>query len=902
MEPGTRLGHYEILAPLGAGGMGEVYRARDSSLDRDVAIKVLAEDFATDLARLARFEREAKLLASLNHPNIATIHGFDESDGVRFIAMELVEGQSLDEQIEASGRIELDEALQIARRIALALEAAHQAGVIHRDLKPANVQVAPDGTVKVLDFGLAKAYEADGSESSSDLSQSPTMMAATGTGVIMGTAPYMSPEQARGRPIDKRSDIWSFGGVLYEMLGGTRAFVGDTAGDTMAAILKEEPDWVAVPAATPWRMVDLLRRCLTKEPRDRLHDIADARIEIDQTIADPDGGNALAAGAGEAVQPSWRRYIPTPVALGLGVAIIAVTALLAWTLATEARQPPAPPMHLEVRLADEDIYQSFGAPVLSPDGKRIAYVVGSSVQRSELYIRRLDQPEGTRLVSDNAFRPFFSPDGQWVGFFTGSELKKVPVTGGTPQTVCSTGSFGASASWGLDDTIIFGGSSGLFRVAASGDEPEMLIRVNEERRFYGWPQVLPASKAVLFTSALQDLDAANIEVLDLETKERRVVQRGGFHGRYVSTGHLVYVTQGGLFAVPFDPVELEVTGSAVSVVQGADDLALDFGFSFSDTGTLAYASASVDRGYPVVWVDRQGNTTPLWEEPGLYGQPRLSPDGTRLALNALRGNNTDVWIYDIQRSVPTRLTFDEAVDSDPVWSPDGQFVAFNSFRGGRANIYRTRADGSGEIEQLLESPTSLVPYSWSQDGRLLTYGEIRPDTGWDILVLLLEGNRESQVVVDTEAIDGWSAFSPNGRWLAYDSYESGINEVYVQPYPPAPGRWQVSSNGGGQARWSADGRELFYRSDTGIMVVAVETEGDSFTYSRGEQLFEGSFLGGPDGMNIDISSFTDYDVTDDGQRFVMFPDPGAGEQQDNGHVTLVTNWFDELKRLVPTDP
>ncbi len=426
MEPGTELGHYEILTLLGAGGMGEVYRARDTTLDRDVAIKVLPKDFASDAGRLARFEREAKLLASLNHPNIATIFGFEESDGVRFIAMELVEGQSLAERIEASGRIEVDEALEIARRIALALEAAHEAGVIHRDLKPANVQVTPDGTVKVLDFGLAKAYAADGSDPSSGLSQSPTIMAATGTGVIMGTAPYMSPEQARGQPVDKRSDIWSFGCVLYEMLAGKRTFDGKTVSDTLASILKEEPDWAALPQTTSPLIQLLLRQCLEKEPDRRLHDIADARIGIVNTINDPDGGLGLTAGSGEAAKPSWWQTIPTPVAAGLGVGIAAVTALAVWTLTTQNQQPPAPPMHLELRLTDEDLNLAFGGAVLSPDGTQIVYVAGPPFD-PELYVRSLDQQESTRLVSGSAFRPFFSPDGQWVGFFTNSELKKVPV-------------------------------------------------------------------------------------------------------------------------------------------------------------------------------------------------------------------------------------------------------------------------------------------------------------------------------------------------------------------------------------------------------------------------------------------------------------------------------------------
>ena len=431
---GKTLGHYEILAPLGEGGMGQVYRARDTTLDRDVAIKVLPEDFASDAGRLARFEREAKLLASLSHPNIATIFGFEESDGVRFIAMELVEGQSLAERIQASGRIEVDEALEIARRIALALEAAHEAGVIHRDLKPANVQVAPDGTVKVLDFGLAKAYEAEGSEPSSDLSHSLTMMAATGTGVIMGTAPYMSPEQARGKLVDKRSDIWSFGCVLYEMLAGKRAFDGRTVSDMMASILKEEPDWTALPETTSAIIQLLLRQCLEKDADRRLHDIADARIGIVNTIADPDADIALLASSVEAAKPSWRQTIPTPVAAGLGLAIATATFLAAWASMGQVSPPSVPTMRLDVTLTNQDLYLGLGStPVLSPDGSHIAFVTGNANAQSQLHVRLLAQAESTPLRIGGVYGPFFSPDGQWVGYFDLQEgLQKVSIRGGAP--------------------------------------------------------------------------------------------------------------------------------------------------------------------------------------------------------------------------------------------------------------------------------------------------------------------------------------------------------------------------------------------------------------------------------------------------------------------------------------
>ncbi len=903
MEPGTLLGHYEIMSPLGTGGMGQVYQARDTTLDRDVAIKVLAEDFADDAGRLARFEREAKLLASLNHPNIATIHGFDESDGVHFIAMELVEGQSLAERIEDSGRIEIDEALEIARRIALALEAAHEAGVIHRDLKPANVQVAPDETVKVLDFGLAKAYEADGTEPSSDMSQSPTMMTATGTGVIMGTAPYMSPEQARGQPVDKRSDIWAFGCVLYEMLTGKRTFDGETAGDVLASIIRAEPDWTAVPKATPAIIQHVLRRCLEKNPSLRLHDIADARIEIVNTIADPDGSLTLVADSGEATRPSWRHYVPTPVAAGLGIALAAATFL---AVSTSMRQVPTAPeaaMRLEMRLTDDGLLP-LGVG-LSPDGTQIAYVLGSGLAQTELYVRSFDELEGVRLVSGSPHSPFFSPDGQWIGYFAGSELKKVPVTGSTPQTVVSSDVVPATGTWGADNTIIFGSiGGGLFRVSADGGRPESLTRLDQGEAAHAFPQLLPDDKALLFTTVALDNSMAT-EVLDLETRTRRVVQLGG-QGRYAPTRHLVYQDRGTLFAVPFDLGQLQVKGSPVPVVQGLATF-LDSeaaAFDFSSTGTLAYlGGAAGSQTYPVVWVDREGNTTPLWDEPGVYSTPRLSPDGTRLAVHASRNDNEDVWIYDLKRGALTRLTSDAARDTSPVWSPDGQFLAFQSNRDDTLNIYRTRAEGSGTVLRLTESDRSQFPESWSVDGGSLAYAEVGVGTNWDLWVLPLEGDGEPRVIANSVAADIWSTFSPNGRWIAYGSFESGRNEVYVRPFPPGPERYQVSIGGGSQPKWSGDGRELYYRTYRGIMAVAVETEGDSFGYGRAEQLFEGSFRGGLNGIvGTGVGNANpDYDVTADGQRFVMFPG-GNQRVNDSGHVTLTTNWFDELKRLVPVDP
>ena len=588
MKSGTRLGHYEIGEPLGAGGMGEVYRARDTNLDREVAVKVLPEDFAADPERLARFEREAKLLGSLNHPNIATIHGFEESEGVRFIAMELVEGDSLAERIAATG-IKVDEALEIARRIALAFEAAHQAGVIHRDLKPANVQVTSDGAVKVLDFGLAKAYETDGSGSGAtqQLSESPTMMAATGTGVILGTAPYMSPEQVRGKPLDKRTDIWAFGCVLYEMLTGNRAFDGETVGDTMAAILKEEPDWALLPATTPRAVRRLLGRCLAKEPKERLHDFADARINIVNAIESPDDDLSLGQLATAATASHWR--LTAPIALAALVVGALVGRMILPQSASDAESPSA---HLLLEL-ESGLYLAGGHPLeesdfgvkrptrtalaVSPDGQQLVYSA-SDGQEIRLYQRALNRPRATPILgTETGTSPFFSPDGEWVGFFALSDgsvdLKKVPIAGGEPRTLLPDAGFPRGASWGADENIIFsstsdGGRLSLYRVPASGGSKELLADPDAlGERGYVQPHLLPGADTLLFTVLGGRIEDNEIVAQRLDNGERKTLVTDGFDARYVPTGHIVFARSGALMAVAFDPESLDISGDPVVAIE-----------------------------------------------------------------------------------------------------------------------------------------------------------------------------------------------------------------------------------------------------------------------------------------------------------------------------------------------
>jgi serine/threonine-protein kinase len=780
---GQTIAHYRITDKIGQGGMGEVYRATDTKLNRDVAVKVLPESFAEDRDRMARFSREAQVLASLNHPNIASIHGLEEYEGKRALVMELVEGETLADRLR-QGPLPLEEALTIAKQTAEALEEAHENGFIHRDLKPANVKITPKGVVKVLDFGLAKALDGEaGSGSSPDLSQSPTLSAAaTAAGMIMGTAAYMSPEQARGQAVDRRADIWSFGVVLYEMLSGKQTFTGDTVSDVLAAVLRSDIDLSSLTDVPP-AIRQLLRRCLTRDRKHRLQSIGDARIAIEEYLENPDAAaEEEVRPAAVAEQPAWRRAIPWAAA-GVMAAAFAIALWLLWPAA-----PPSP-MRLNVEMSPALWSDNGASAVLSPDGARMVYTVGTGVD-TRLYIRSLDQLEGIPLSgTEGGYHPFFSPDGQWVGFVTSTELKKVSVSGGAPLTLCSANR-GRGGSWGPNDEIVFAPSpsSGLSRVAAAGGEPEALTVLDKEKGdvTHRWPQVLPGGNAVLFTSAVAESDGFNIEVVDVETSERKVIQRGGSYARYAPSGHLVYVREGTMFAAPFDLDALEMTGSPAPVLEGVKAAGSGAAqFDFSETGLVVYLTGSLRRRYPIVWVDRQGNTTPLWEEEQEYSTPRFSPDGSLLAVDAEGTAGRDVWVYDLNRGVPTRLTFGEGNDDTPVWSPDGEYIFFSSTgSGGVPNLYRKRADGSGEEERLTDSNNIQYPSSISPDGRFLAYHEVNAESDWDLWLLPLEGNQEPELFLRTPFGELEAEFSPNGRWIAYQSAESGTTEIYVRPFPP----------------------------------------------------------------------------------------------------------------------
>lgn len=884
LTAGMHLGPYEIVSPLGAGGMGEVYRARDTKLGRDVAIKALPEEFARDRERLDRFEREARLLAQLNHAHIASLYGLEEHDGEQFLVMELVEGETLAEQI-ANGPIPLDEVLPLFSRIAEGLEAAHEKGIIHRDLKPANIKIAPDGKPKILDFGLAKAFAGEESDGK-DSSQSPTLTKGTAMGAILGTASYMSPEQARGKAIDKRTDIFAFGCVLYEALTGERAFGGETVTDTLAAVVKSEPDWEALPAETPTRVRELLQRCLRKKTDRRFHDIADARIEIEE-------------GSEPAPAPIVATRIPRAGLVFGGLALLLLGAIIGrgWVSSPVATNLPV--MRASINL-DEGVRFWVGqvaGVAISPDGTQLAYI-GRVGGRNQIFLQSLDALEPRRIETPaNAVMPFFSPDSRWLGFLSGRELKKVAASGGAPVTITvAEANFNPrGASWAPDDTIVFApmGSGGLSRIAASGGEVEALIEPRRDagEKGYRFPHVLPGGAAVLFTIARSDIesfDDAALAVLSLDTKEYRIVVEGGARGVYVDTGHLVYAHGSSLLAVAFDLATLSVEGAPVPVVDTVYTRP-HFGaaaFAVSATGTLVYASGEAHTAQNrLLWVDRGGDSTPLARETRTFGFPSVAPDGRSLAIG-VSGANDGLWTYDLERDTLSPLVtgFDNGL---PIWSPDGSRIAFISNRTGRYSVYSVRADGTGSVDLLTAGDYDRVPEAFAPDGNTLLFRETHPETGADLWTLSLSGETEAKPLLQTDADESHANLSPDGRWLAYRSNESGQNEVYVQPFPGPGPRVQVSTDGGTNPIWNPAGGELFFRSRGRTMVVDVAGT-DELVFGRPRVLFE----------NPQTPDDWPFGIAPDGERFAMVftePIPQVGE------LRLVLNWTEELKRLVPTE-
>jgi serine/threonine-protein kinase len=898
LSAGTRLGTFEILSALGAGGMGEVYRARDTKLDRAVAIKILPEAFAADTERIARFQREAKTLASLNHPNIAHIHGLEESSGVRALVMELVEGEDLAQRI-ARGAIPVDEALPIAKQIADALEAAHEQGIIHRDLKPANTMVRADGTVKVLDFGLAKALEPASAQRASAgqvLSQSPTITtpAMTQAGMLLGTAAYMSPEQARGKPADHRADIWAFGCVLYEMLTGRRAFDGESVAETLARVIEREPDWSGLPAALSPALRTFVRRCLQKDPRQRVQAIGDVRLALAGAF------DTAAAPAAAAAVSQWRRVVLVGAA-----AIVSGGAIVGSLTYVAMRQPPPRVSRLQVASAGSSEvsvgYNDLGLAI-TPDGSHIAYIGNGATQ---IFVRALDSLSPVALYTGRPTGLFTSPDGQWIGFREGEGiLKRVPITGG-PAVTLTTVDAGTSggATWAPDGSIILAGENvaiGLQRVSVSGGQVEILTRPDPAKgeADHLWPEMLPDGRSVLFTiTALTGgLPAAQVAILDLQTGKRQVLLRGGSHAHYIASGHLVYGQAGTLQAVAFDPVRREVRGTPVTVVP--DVVTSSQGgvhFVAAHDDTIAFLSVGNAAGTPrtLVWVDRLGRETPIGFPPRPYFLPALSPDGTRISVFA-NDQEADLWLWDLSHATFTRFTSVPGRDVLQVWTPDSRRVIFSSERSGGRNLYWQAADGTGAAEQLLETVTTKYPMAVTPNGRQLIFTEETAQTDIDLMAMELDETRRVTPLLQSRFAERNAAISPDGRWLAYEANDSGRFEIYVRPYPDInAGLLPVSTDGGTKPLWTKNGQELIYVSPTGALMRVGVSRGASWSATNPSIVVKEGYSTNP------VWWGRSYDLSPDGQRFLMIKE-GASGAPPPASLVVVQHWVEELKRLVPT--
>jgi serine/threonine-protein kinase len=883
--------------------MGEVYRARDTRLGRDVALKTLPAALTADRDRLQRFDREARLLAALNHPNIAVIYGVETMDAgleathpQHALVLELVEGPTLAERI-ARGPMSIPDALAMARQIAAALDAAHEKGIVHRDLKPANIKLTSAGVVKVLDFGLARATKPERAIDESGAAT--TAVGMTGDGTVLGTAPYMSPEQARGESVDKRTDIWAFGCVLYEMLSGRQTFAERTIADTLAAIIHRDPDWSILPAATPEEIRRLLARCLEKDPARRQRDIGDVGHALDApfdaTLHDKPA--------------STRRALVVGLAVAAAAAAAIAFAALTWTRSGGGNAESVTRLFIPLSSADSVSWASQPLTI-SPDGRRIAYAANG-----RLYVRALDAldpipvagTEPSRVQqggreAGSAGAPFFSPDGEWLAYVQAGEIRKVAIAGGPPVTIAPSPVGLASGWWSEPDSMLFGAfdidrrTGGVWRLPAAGGAPKLVIPA-ERGQIVMAPQLVAGGRDILFTSATAGRwDEAEVSVYSMDRGTREVLIRGGLGALYVSSGHLIYGSRGTLYAVRFDPASRRVERSPVPVVRGVAQPSTAGAwrgplFAVSTNGTLVYLpEAAVTIRRVPVWVDRQGNEEPLPAEPRAYQTPRISPDGRRVAFD-MRDQENDVWLWDFAGRRLTRLSFDRLTGGTALWSRDGQFVVFGPNLSGIQNLVRQRADGTGEVERLTSSPNAQMADAFSADGRQIVFEEADPKSKFDLRILTLCDKNGSHALLQTPFNEQNADLSADGRWLAYQSDESGRPEVYVRPFPDvASARWQVSPSGGTRPLWSRDGRELFYLDTERRLTVVSVRSAQGFSTEAPTTLFDTTPFGLQGiGRNFDISP--------DGRRFLFVKSLPA--PPDARRFVVVQRWFDELNQLVP---
>jgi serine/threonine protein kinase len=876
---GTKLGRYEIRSKIGEGGMGEVYRAFDPKINREVAVKILPPALSADKDRLARFEQEAQAAGALNHPNILVIHHIDTHDGAPYIVSELLEGETLRERMGGTA-LPQRKAIEYALQVAHGLAAAHDQGIVHRDLKPENIFITRDGRLKILDFGLAKlTASSDGSQSQTEV---PTRRVNTDPGVVMGTIGYMSPEQLRSKPADHRSDIFSFGAILYEMLSGRRAFRGESTADTISSILREDPpDLSTTNRGVNPALERVVNHCLEKNPEERFNSARDLAFAIEALSGSTNLSSSTVVSELPARRRKLRELLPWAVA-GLFLLATVTLAILYFRRAAPADERP-----VRFVISMPEKAAEIATPLISPDSRTIAFLATSDGKRF-LYVRPLDSVTAYRLNgTDDAYMPFWSPDSRYLGFFSDNKLKKIEVSGGPAQTLCDARN-AAGGGWNRDGVIIFGmETNGMQRVSAAGGSPTLVLKLDDSRKeaVQAYPSFLPDGRHFLYQSWNGSGDETNIFVASLDGGERKPLMKNDSNAAYVAPGYLLFARNTTLMAQSFDAAKLQLSGEPFPVVeQVAFSVASGYSnFSVSDNGTLVYWNGS-PLSRQLVWFDRAGKQLNVVGPPGEYNDVVLSPDEKRAALQRDDSTNSDIWLMDLERGVPGRFTFSPELDDDPAWSPDGNSIVFNSGRGGVRGLYRKASSGAGNEELLAKADVVTNGIDWSADGKFIVFESSDPQRGGNLWVLPLFGEMKPYVVLQTEFNESHGRFSPDSRWLAYVSNESGRNEVYVQSFPPSGGKWQVSTTGGSQPHWRSDGKELFYMTpDRKLMAVDVNPQ-QSFEVGAPKLLFQTTVAR--------YEAPNRYAVSRDGQRFLI----NSAVEEVSHTMTVVLNWTAEIKR------